>query len=328
MTAAVQYHGVSLVDDPSRVASTRALGIDETAFLNATRHHHATYVTSLVDLDARRLIDITPGEGASDLARWCSNADPSWLSGISVVATDLTDSYRSALSNNLADGEVVADAFHVVRVANRCLDDIRRPIQVELMGHRGGKAGPLYKIRKLLLMGFERLDEDGYARLLLGLHNGDPEDSILGAWLTKESLREVYQTKDLAEAELLLDKIIAGCLADEVPGIVTLGHTLEVKEGDPQLPQDRFIERANRRLNSSHQKGETGRRWVSTVRALQAPSTASYRRRQVAVETQPTKCPCSRHSGRDVSKHSGHFLWEESMRCWCKWWSMPSNVRA
>ena len=64
------------------------------------------------------------------------------------------------------------------------------------MGQRGRKADPLYKIRKLLLMGFERLDEDGYSRLLLGLCNGDPDDSILATWLAKESLREVYQTKD------------------------------------------------------------------------------------------------------------------------------------
>ncbi len=37
----------------------------------------------------------------------------------------------------------------------------------------------------------------------------------------------MYLTDDLAEATVLLDKAIAGCLADEVPEIVTLGHTLE-----------------------------------------------------------------------------------------------------
>ena len=75
-------------------------------------------------------------------------------------------------------------------------------------------------------MGFEQLDEDGYSRLLLGLRNGDPEDSILATWLVKESLREVYQTKNPAEAEFLVDTTIVGCLADEVPEIVTLGKTL------------------------------------------------------------------------------------------------------
>ena len=72
-------------------------------------------------------------------------------------------------------------------------------------------------------MGFEQLDEDGYSRLLLGLRNGVPEDSILATWLVKESLREVYQTKNPAEAEFLVDTTIVGCLADEAPEIVALG---------------------------------------------------------------------------------------------------------
>ena len=37
----------------------------------------------------------------------------------------------------------------------------------------------------------------------------------------------VYLTEDVSEATVLLDKAITGCLADEVPEIVSLGHTLE-----------------------------------------------------------------------------------------------------
>ena len=51
----------------------------------------------------------------------------------------------------------MADPFHVVRVANRCLDKIRRRVQNETLGHRGRKVDPLYRIRKLLLTGNERL---------------------------------------------------------------------------------------------------------------------------------------------------------------------------
>ena len=55
----------------------------------------------------------------------------------------------------------VADPFHVVRVGNRCVDQVRRRVQNETLGHRGRKADPLYRIRKLLLTGSERLDERG-----------------------------------------------------------------------------------------------------------------------------------------------------------------------
>ena len=40
-------------------------------------------------------------------------------------------------------------------------------------------------------------------------------------------MRDVYLTADVAEASLLLDKAIAGCLFDEVAEIRSLGHTLE-----------------------------------------------------------------------------------------------------
>jgi hypothetical protein len=75
------------------------------------------------------------------------------------------------------------DPFHVVRVANRCLDTVRRRVQNELLGHRGRKDDPLYRIRKLLVSGAERLDERGSLRMLFGLRLGDPDDAVLGAWL-------------------------------------------------------------------------------------------------------------------------------------------------
>ena len=71
----------------------------------------------------------------------------------------------------------------VVRVANRCIDKVRRRVQNETLGHRGRKRDPLYRIRKLLLTGNERLDDRGRDRMLLGLRVGDPHDEVLGAWL-------------------------------------------------------------------------------------------------------------------------------------------------
>ena len=40
-------------------------------------------------------------------------------------------------------------------------------------------------------------------------------------------MRDVYLTEDPNEAAVLLDRVIAGCLADEVAEIVSLGNTLK-----------------------------------------------------------------------------------------------------
>ena len=158
---AVVEHGTPLVDDRDRVGPVRQLGVDETSFLRADRQHHTIYVTGLVDLERRRLIDMVEGNAAVDLRRWTANADPAWLGGIEVVATDLAQSFRAGLSPHLDHAVRVADPFHVVRVANRCLDAVRRRVQNDTLKHRGRRDDPLYRIRKLLLAGSERLDERG-----------------------------------------------------------------------------------------------------------------------------------------------------------------------
>ena len=225
MAAVIEY-GTPLVDDPARVGAVDKLGVDETSWLAANSRHPTLYATGMVDLDARILIDMVRGNDADSLRNWLSEQDPDWLAGISVVTTDLAESYRSGLSPHMAHARRVADPFHVVRAANRTLDKVRRRVQQETLFHRGRKADPLYRIRKLLLAGAERVDDRGRDRMLLGLRAGDPHDEVLGAWLAKESTRDVYLTEDPAEAAVLLDKAIVGCLQDEVPEIQSLGRTL------------------------------------------------------------------------------------------------------
>jgi transposase len=225
MTAVIE-HGTPLVDDPDRVGPVTKLGVDETSWLRANRHHATLYATGLVDLDGGILIDMVEGNAAADLRRWCAAQDRAWLAGIGVVTTDLAESYRAGLDPHLAHATRVADPFHVVRVANRCVDRVRRRVQNETLHHRGRKHDPLYRIRKLLLAASERLDERGHQRMLLGLRLGDPNDEVVGAWLAKESVRDVYLTDDPDEAGLLLDKVIVGCAHDDVDEIRALGRTL------------------------------------------------------------------------------------------------------
>jgi transposase len=120
----------------------------------------------------------------------------------------------------------VAEPFQVVRVANRCLDQVRRRVQNETTGHRGRERDPLYRIPKLLVTGAERLDGTGPERMLPSTRLGDPDQEVMGAWLAKESVRDVYLTGDLQDAETLVDKAIEGCRQDPVGEVRSLGRTL------------------------------------------------------------------------------------------------------
>jgi transposase len=223
---AVCEHGEPLIEDPARVGVVRALGVDETTWLAATKDHGTLYATGLVDLEAKVVIDVIRGNSAADLGGWLDRQPEGFLGEVRVVATDLAESYRAGLDGRLDHAIRVADPFHVVRLANRCVDQVRRRVQNRTLGHRGRKADPLYRIRKLMLTGAERLEGPGLDRMLLGIRAGDPEDEVLGAWLAKESVRDVYLAESLEDAALLVDKAIEGCGADAVDEVRSLGRTL------------------------------------------------------------------------------------------------------
>lgn len=61
------------------------------------------------------------------------------------VTMDLSGSYRSVADTVLAHATQVADPFNVASVANERLDEVRRRVQNEALGHRGRKSDPLYR---------------------------------------------------------------------------------------------------------------------------------------------------------------------------------------
>ena len=57
--------------------------------------------------------------------------------------------------------------------------------------HRGRKGDPLYRIRRLLIMACERLDDRGEKRIQGLLRAGDPYGEVRDAWYAKESVRDI-----------------------------------------------------------------------------------------------------------------------------------------
>ena len=68
----------------------------------------------------------------------------------------------------------MVDPFHVISLANRCLDAVRRRVQTEQTGHRGRRDDPLYRARRVLLRGEEKLDAEATERLWSLLELGRP----------------------------------------------------------------------------------------------------------------------------------------------------------
>ena len=97
----------------------------------------------------------------------------------------------------MPDARLVVDHFHVIRLANQALDEVRRRVQHATLGHRGRKGDPLYRIRRRLLASHKRLSPDGFERVVMvWLDHGDPDGEVAIAYLAKELLRETSTTAD------------------------------------------------------------------------------------------------------------------------------------
>jgi transposase len=224
--AAVRDHGRPRVDHLARLGAPRAVGLDETSFLAATPMHPTLLVTGIIDLDTGRLIDVLPARSATAVTDWLASKPAPWLAGINHVVIDPYQPYATAVANALSDARLVVDHFHVIRLANAALDEVRRRVQQASTGHRGRKRDPLYRIRRRLLAAHERLDPAGFARVLAWLDAGDTDGEVGAAYLAKELLRETYLAADAFDARRRLVTFYTHCADSDVPELDRLAHTV------------------------------------------------------------------------------------------------------
>src|SRR5262249_50615163 len=118
-----------------------------------------------------------------------------WRAGIRHVVIDPYQPYATAVARSLPDARLVVDHFHVIRLGNAALDEVRRRVQHTTLGHRGRKADPLYRIRRRLLTGHEHLDPAGVARMLAWLDVGDPDGEVAAAYWPRNPAFRVLHTR-------------------------------------------------------------------------------------------------------------------------------------
>jgi transposase len=229
---AVRDHGSLLLDDPTRLDGVAKLGLDETAFLKATPTAPTRYVTGLVDLERGRLLEVVADRTRAAVDRWLGAQPRGWLAAVDTVALDPWRGYASALVTPLGHATVVVDHFHAVKLANAVVDQVRRRTQQAILGHRGRKQDPLYRIRKLLLTAAEQLTERGWVRLRAGLAVGDPTGEVAAAWQGKELLRAVYAAVGMPAARAALERFYRWADGVNVAELSRLARTVRAWEAE------------------------------------------------------------------------------------------------
>lgn len=230
----VTRYGTALLKaDRQRVNRTCAIGLDETSFVRLKRHH-TSFVTTVCDVENHQIIDIVPSRHYVDVAHFLADQPKPWKERIEFGTLDMSPTYRAVFNVILPKATQVVDHFHVIKLANQTLDQVRRRVQQDQLHHRGRKNDPLYQIRRILLLGQENLSEKTSERLTCLLTLGDPDGEVAITYRIKERLREFYEQANMKEAEEIFDELITTCQKPSMPGEVRkLGAT--PKTWHPQI---------------------------------------------------------------------------------------------
>lgn len=224
---AVVVFGTPLVEDPNRIKQVNAVGLDETLFARSGRFRERLWSTQIVDVRRGQLLDVVEGRDGHAAARWFNDQPDRWRDGIVWATLDLAASYKAVYDTMLPTAAQVADPFHVIQLANRMLDEVRRRVQNETLGHRGRKDDPLYRARRRLLLARQRLTDAQTDRVMGLVRAGDPRSEVGYAYSAKEVVRQIYEHTDIEFAAVWVEELIDDFTDDSMPPEVRrLGRTI------------------------------------------------------------------------------------------------------
>ena len=133
---------------------------------------------------------------------------------------------KNAIDDQLQDATSVPGACHIVKLAGGALDEVRRRVQQDTLGHRGRKGDPLYQIRLLLRASRDRLTKRQKERLREAFVADEAHISVEVAYLLTQQVREVFHQATPAQGQRLAVRLIESLPACPIPEIARLGRTL------------------------------------------------------------------------------------------------------
>ncbi len=228
-----------LIDDPGRFDGVKVVGVDEHVWRHTRRGDK--YVTVIIDLTPiragtgpARLLDMVEGRSKSAFKQWLADRPVPWRQSVEVVAMDGFTGFKTAAAEELPTAVAVMDPFHVVRLAGDALDECRRRVQLEVVGHRGHKGDPLYAARRTLHTGADLLT-DRQRKRLDALFTGDAHVEVEATWSIYQAMIAAYRDPDRTRGRDKMRQLIDS-VGHAVPATLTevtrLGRTLKRRATD------------------------------------------------------------------------------------------------
>ena len=186
--------------DRPKLKHLRRIAIDE---ISTAKGH--VYLTIVLDLDSGAVVHVGRGKGGDALQAFWTRLRRSGAK-IEAVATDMSPAYIDAVTTHLPGARLVFDRFHVIKLYNDKLSELRRALYHQLKDTM--QKDVLKGVRWLLLKRPEHLDpaRNEPKRLEEALRLNEP---LATAYYLKDELNEVWEQDDEQSAEnLLMDWIV------------------------------------------------------------------------------------------------------------------------
>lgn len=202
-----------------RLKDLRQIAIDEISIGAGHR-----YLTVVLDLASGAIVHVGRGKGGDALTDFWKRLRSSGAK-IEAVGMDMSPAYLQAVMTNLRDAKIIFDRFHVTKLLNDALSDLRRALYHEIKDKLGRQV--LKGTRWLLLKRPANLDprRDEKKRLEEALRLNA---ALATAYYLKEELYEFWEQEDYYEAERFLLQWIESAEATKIHHLVKFAQTLRV----------------------------------------------------------------------------------------------------
>jgi len=201
-----------------RLGHLKNLAIDE---ISIAKGHK--YLTVVLDLDSGAVVFVGDGKGAASLKPFWRRLTQA-RAKIEAISIDMSPAYISAVLENCPKAALVFDHFHIVKLMNEHLTDLRRRLYHELKDCLEKEV--LKGSRWLLLKRPENLNDkyDEKQRLNQALEFNAP---LATAYYMKEDLRQIWTQPDKQSAATVIDSWINAAASSGIAPLMTMGKTLQ-----------------------------------------------------------------------------------------------------
>ena len=110
-----------------RLENLEYIGLDE---LSYRRHHE--YITTVVDHVGSKVVWAAKGKNAATVAEFFKALGPERAAKLKGVTMDMSGAYIEAVKRGAPEAQIIFDRFHVQRMAQNAVDQVRRD-QVRLL---------------------------------------------------------------------------------------------------------------------------------------------------------------------------------------------------